>query len=81
MHALRSRDGGTGGVRGAQFLADKLTLSEPGGGDRLCPKLLLAHPNNQTFRHLCKGSRLSDFQGFQLTKTSCLPTAADLFIC
>ena len=43
-------------------MVDQLTPSQLGGAD-YAQQLLIAHPNFQTFRHPCKGSRLSDFQG------------------
>ena len=43
-------DAGTGGARGAtgpppQYLADQLTLFQPGGGGRFCPPFTSGTPN------------------------------------
>ena len=51
-----------GGQVSPQYLADQLTLFQP-GEDRLCPPLTLAPPKFFTFRHHCVLIALNFFLG------------------
>ena len=49
----RRKWGGGGGPRAPHFLADQLTLSQPGGGGTLSPPSITCPPDFQTLRRPC----------------------------